>query len=379
MFFSLPIVFVVWTVVFSRRVVLFHVKLAVFHIARCFSCIYFSVSLFSTTLCSLRLALWPRGWYFGILSLLLLACVVSHETLRFFLYLTSLFRFFSHFFFLMLLVRFSTTKIDCFYPFSLLFSLFFARFFSFFLSQLVVPASRGHRDSDLAFPFSSFRLFCSYFLAFFWFLFCWTIAFSCFSLFISLLFVQTAWFFIFLFFLFCFFCIFPSIYTLDFLFFPLHGLIFFFLSLFAVCLLFFDRFVALMLFFHGVSILLPFFSSLLIISSARFFFFCMLITLGTAFLRLFFFFHSCFAYRSFTMVSFLFASSILFALFLFPFCLHFLYAFLLMLFLYENARSLIYMLCYFSYLRPFWSFFFPFFFRMIFLVCYRFFVFLQAL
>lgn len=159
MFFILPIVFVVWTVVFSRRVALFHVKLAVFHIARCFSYIYFSVSLFSTILCSLRLALWPRGWYFGILSLLLLACVVSHETLRFFLYLTSLFRFFSHFFFLMLLVRFSTTKVDCFYPFSLLFSLFFAQFFSFFLSQLVVPASRGHRDSDLSFPFSSFRLF----------------------------------------------------------------------------------------------------------------------------------------------------------------------------------------------------------------------------
>lgn len=57
MFFILPIVFVVWTVVFSRQVALFHVKLAVFHIARCFSYIYFNVSLFSTTLCSLRLAL----------------------------------------------------------------------------------------------------------------------------------------------------------------------------------------------------------------------------------------------------------------------------------------------------------------------------------
>lgn len=67
----------------------------------------------------------------------------------------------------MLLVRFSTTKVDFFYPFSLLFSLFFARFFSFFLSQLVVPASRGHRNSDFSFQFSSFRLFCSYFLAVF--------------------------------------------------------------------------------------------------------------------------------------------------------------------------------------------------------------------
>lgn len=57
MFFILPIVFVVWTVVFSRRVVLFHVKLAVFHIARCFSCIYFSVSLFYIVFCSLRLAI----------------------------------------------------------------------------------------------------------------------------------------------------------------------------------------------------------------------------------------------------------------------------------------------------------------------------------
>lgn len=87
--------------------------------------------------------------------------------LNFFLYLTILFRFFAHFIFLCFPVRLSATKVDCFYPFSLLFSLFFARFFLFFRSHPAVPASRGHRDSDLSFPFSSFRLFCSYFLAVF--------------------------------------------------------------------------------------------------------------------------------------------------------------------------------------------------------------------
>lgn len=85
----------------------------------------------------------------------------------FFSFSTILFRFFARFIFLCFPVRLSATKVDCFYPFSLLFSLFFARFFSFFRSHPAVPASRGHRDSDLSFPFSSFRLFYSYFLAVF--------------------------------------------------------------------------------------------------------------------------------------------------------------------------------------------------------------------
>lgn len=103
----------------------------------------------------------------------------------------------------------------------------------------------------------------------------------------------------------------------------------------------------------------------------------MLITLGTAFLRLFFFFHSCFAYRSFTMVSFLFASSMLFALFLFPFCLHsFMHSFLCRF--YTRTLVLLYMFYnIFSFLRPFDLFLF--FFRMIFRFCHRFFIFLQAL
>lgn len=48
----------------SLSTVLFHVKLAVFHIARCFSCIYFSVSLFYIVFCSLRLAIWQKGRFF---------------------------------------------------------------------------------------------------------------------------------------------------------------------------------------------------------------------------------------------------------------------------------------------------------------------------
>lgn len=95
------------------------------------------------------------------------------------------------------------------------------------------------------------------------------------------------------------------------------------------------------------------------------FLFCMLFSLGTAISRLFFFFHSCFAYRSFTMFSFLSDCSMLFALFLFPFCLHFLYAFLLVPF-YTRTLVLLYMFYnIFSCLLPFLSFFcFSSFFRM---------------
>ena len=84
-----------------------------------------------------------------------------------FAFSTILFHFYARFIFFFFSVRLSAAQIVCFRPFSLLFSLFFARFFSFFLSQLVVPASRGHRDSDFSFQFSSFCLFCSYFLAVF--------------------------------------------------------------------------------------------------------------------------------------------------------------------------------------------------------------------
>lgn len=98
-------------------------------------CILLSrLSYFLFILCPLFISCLTDGVVFQH-SVVVAACVVSHETLRFFLYLTSLFRFFSHFFFLMLLVRFSATKVDCFYPFSLLFSLFFAQFFFFPLSS----------------------------------------------------------------------------------------------------------------------------------------------------------------------------------------------------------------------------------------------------
>lgn len=175
-------------------------------------------------------------------SVVVAACVVSHETLRIFLYLTSLFRFFSHFFFLMLLVRFSATKVDCFYPFSLLFSLFFARFFSFFLSQLVVPASRGHRDSDLSFPFSSFRLFCSYFLAVFLIS---VLSDDCFFMFFLIYFLiicPNGLVFYFYFLSVLFFLYLPSNFIFDLFFFPLHGSIFLFFYFFCCLFEFFDRF-----------------------------------------------------------------------------------------------------------------------------------------
>ncbi len=77
----------------------------------------------------------------------------------------------------------------------------------------------------------------------------------------------------------------------------------------------FDRFVVLILFFPRCfdHVAFLFFAATLFFCSS--FLFCMLFSLGTAISRLFFFFHSCFAYRSFTMFSFLSDCSMLFALF----------------------------------------------------------------
>lgn len=90
------------------------------------------------------------------------------------------------------------------------------------------------------------------------------------------------------------------------------------------------------------------------------FLFCMLFSLGTAISRLFFFFHSCFAYRSFTMFSFLSDCSMLFALF---FLLLFTSLILFFLFcFYTRTSVLLYMFFdIFVCLRSFCSFLFFFF------------------
>ena len=259
----------------------------------------------------------------------------------FFYFSTILFCFFVRFIIFFFSVRLSAAQIVCFLPFSLLFSLFFARFFSFFRSQLVVPASRGHRNSDFSFQFSSFRLFCSYFLAVFLISVLSDDYFFLFFLFYFPLFCQNNLVFYFYFLSVLFFLYLPSNFIFD-LFFSLYIVR---LSCFFMLFVWvFWSFLVLMLFFPRCfdPVAFLFFAATLFFCPS--FLFCMLFSLGTAISRLFFFFHSCFAYRSFTMFSFLSDCSLLFALFLFPFYLLFLYTFLLMSFLYENDRSLIYVL-----------------------------------